>query len=81
MEEALTRSDGESLEFCPEYQGESIAFEPGGKGFYTTTEIDKSDTSQKFAPIYYYSFSNSKLQIINSHIVFLSFIISVLQIM
>ena len=80
VEEALTKSDGESLEFCPEHQGESIAFEPGGKGFYTTTEIDKRDASHKFAPIYYYSFSYANLQKVHSLLVFFSFIISIFHI-
>ena len=59
VEDALTKYSGTVLDFCPEYQGEAIAFEPGGRGFYTTTEIDKRNTSHKFAPIYYYSFSKA----------------------
>ena len=71
MEDALTKTSGTILDFCPEYQGEAIAFEPGGKGFYTTTEINKRNASHTFAPIYYYSFS--KANVLKSSFFFYTF--------
>ena len=79
VEDALTKDEGDLLHFCPEYQGESIAFEPGGSGFYTTTELSKENPSHNFAPIYYYPFSKANMLIIHSHLLFLPLIISFFQ--
>ena len=85
VEDALTKSEGNVLEFCPEYQGEAIAFEPGGKGFYTTTEISRKNSSHKFAPIHYYplrlgKFSKANMLKTHWYFPFLFFIIALCQI-
>ena len=85
MEDTLTKSEGNVLDFCPEYQGEAIAFEPGGKGFYTTSEISRKNSSHKFAPIYYYplslgKFSNANRLKADLYFSFLFFIIALYQI-
>ena len=85
VEDALTKSEGNVLDFCPEYQGEAIAFEPGGQGFYTTTEISRKNSSHKFAPIYYYplshgKFSNANMLKAHWYLPFLIFIIALSQI-
>lgn len=85
VEDALTKIEGNVLEFCPEYQGEAIAFEPGGTGFYTTTEISRENSSHKFAPIYYYplsqdKYSNAIMLKTHCYFPFLFFIIALCQI-
>ena len=49
VEEAMTRSGSCNLDLEPETQGEAIAVEANGQGFYTTSEGTHE-------PIYYYRF-------------------------
>ena len=59
VEEVLSGSQGPSkaISLCKESgQGESIAFENNGKGFYTVSEApDEDDAKGVNVPIFYYS--------------------------
>merc|ERR1712038_2074279 len=50
VEDALTNNESCDLKLVEEEQGEAIAVDPSGEGFYTTSEGNHQ-------PIYYYEFN------------------------
>ena len=65
VESVLAENKGIKLEICSEHQGEALAIKPNVAGYYTTTELSKKNSSHQFAPIYYYSFTDATMQMLN----------------
>ena len=65
VESVLAKTEGSKLEICSEHQGEAVAIKPNIAGYYTITELSKKNSSHQFAPIYYYSFTDATMRMLN----------------
>ena len=61
----MAENEGIKLEICSEHQGEALAIKQNLAGYYTTTELSKKNSSHQFAPIYFYSFTDATMQMLN----------------